>query len=178
MYLNELVIHNIRKNVSAIFHNFLSSCCKIRIRPEGGKKSLITLSLSVPLNYVRGQCFQQLSAVQWCHFGHLTAYTPEHDKNWIGRRLKTAPRRPPFYYSTFPIFICSQKAVCKSPTRLPPLVRRYTIRCAMVPLWAPNRLHSRTWQALNWKKTQDRPSAASLLLLNISYFHMLSKGCM
>jgi hypothetical protein len=32
-YLNELVIHGIRKNVSSIFHNFLSSCCKIRIRP-------------------------------------------------------------------------------------------------------------------------------------------------
>jgi len=51
-------------------------------------------------------------------------------------------------------------------------------RCAMVPLWAPNSLHSHTCRALNWKKTQDRPSAASLLLLNISYFHMLSKSCM
>ncbi len=82
----------------------------------------VTLSLSFPLNYVREQCFQQLSAVQWYLFGHLTAHTPTHAEYWIGRRLKTAFRRPPFYDSTtFPIFICYSK----SPTHLPPLVRRY-----------------------------------------------------
>ena len=31
--LNELVIQEIRKNTSAIFHKFLSTCCEIRIRP-------------------------------------------------------------------------------------------------------------------------------------------------
>ncbi len=34
-YLNELVIHEIRNNASAIFQNFLFSCCKNRIRPGG-----------------------------------------------------------------------------------------------------------------------------------------------
>jgi hypothetical protein len=29
LYLNELVIHEIRNNASAIFQNFLFSCCKI-----------------------------------------------------------------------------------------------------------------------------------------------------
>ncbi len=42
---------------------------------------VVTLSLSVPLHYVRGQCFQQLSVVQWYLFGHLTAYTPTHAKH-------------------------------------------------------------------------------------------------
>ncbi len=41
------------------------------------------------------------------------------------KKTRNRPQRPPFYYSTFPIFICSPKVVCKSPTRLPPLVRRY-----------------------------------------------------
>ncbi len=47
-----------------------------------------------------------------------------------------------------------------------------TIHCAMVPLCPPNSLHSQTCRALNRKKTQDRLSVVSFLLLNnISYFH-------
>jgi hypothetical protein len=47
----------------------------------------------------------------------------------FGSRLRRAFARPPFYYSTFPIFICYQKAVSKNHQTSPPIGEALQLFC-------------------------------------------------
>ncbi len=92
----------------------------------------VTLSLSAPFNYVRGQCFQQLSLCNGTSVGTLAAYTSNSAKNCFGNQTEESQIRSPFYYSTFPIFICYKKPSATPP----PWAERYIVTEGII--WIPN----------------------------------------
>ena len=78
--------------------------------------------LSGPAQLCEGPVFP--TAIMLCNgtsVGTLTAYTSKCAKHNFGNRLRRTFARPPFYYSTFPIFICYQKAVSKIHQTTPPI---------------------------------------------------------